>query len=60
MSLPFLGARTDSCKIEEVMKTTIHHCLDEYSAADDVEISYDEGWQPVNETSKSHFLRSIS
>ncbi|XP_022084984.1 uncharacterized protein LOC110976208 [Acanthaster planci] len=41
---------TNSCKVEEVMRVTIDHCIDEYSAADDVEISYDEGWQPVNET----------
>ncbi|XP_038066995.1 uncharacterized protein LOC119737008 isoform X2 [Patiria miniata] len=49
---------SNSCKIEEVMRTTINHCYDEYSAADDVEISYNEGWQPVNETTPPDYESS--
>ncbi|XP_072035417.1 polycystin-2-like protein 2 [Amphiura filiformis] len=40
----------DSCKLQPVMEETIHHCRDEYSAADDVEISYDIGWEEYNRT----------
>ena len=34
------------------MRNTIDHCIDEYSSADDVEIGYNEGWEPANESSK--------
>ena len=34
------------------MTETINHCRDVYSAMDDVELSYNEGWKDYNRTSK--------
>ena len=57
VDLIFVLFTTDSCKLQPLMEETISHCRDVYSAMDDVELSYDEGWQEYNRTSK--FLRSI-